>query len=221
MKLLYKILSALILVIVPVFLLITAVRVLIAPWYLTFEYNKASFPADEFGFTTQDRLKWGGISVEYLLNSAPINFLADQRLPDGTSLYNERELSHMLDVKNLVQASFKAWWILLAALIAAGIWAWRGGWRTHYWLGVSRGGFVLAGLIIAVLIATLTAFEPLFASFHHIFFTGDTWLFEYSDSLIRLFPEVFWQDAFILMGGFCLITGLAAGFLGSRLARRS
>ena len=48
------------------------------------------------------------------------------------------------------------------------------------------GMFILPGL-----------FWSFFAGFHAIFFEGDTWQFAYSDTLIRLFPLRFWQDAFL------------------------
>jgi uncharacterized membrane protein len=53
-----------------------------------------------------------------------------------------------------------------------------------------------------------------FSGFHSLFFEGDSWLFLYSDTLIRLFPIRFWQDVFLwaaviaLGGGIALALGL-------------
>ena len=44
------------------------------------------------------------------------------------------------------------------------------------------------------------AFRQLFTLFHALFFEGDSWLFLYSDTLIRQFPMQFWQDAFLWAG---------------------
>jgi uncharacterized membrane protein len=44
-----------------------------------------------------------------------------------------------------------------------------------------------------------------------LFFTGDSWLFLYSDTLIRLFPMRFWQDAFLFAGALDVLGGLALG----------
>jgi len=38
------------------------------PFFLDYEYNLPNFPADPFGFTTPDRLYWGQISLNYLVN---------------------------------------------------------------------------------------------------------------------------------------------------------
>ena len=54
---------------------------------------------------------------------------------------------------------------------------------------------------------SLLAFRAFFTAFHRVFFEGDTWLFHYSDTLIRLFPERFWQDAFLWLGGLSLLAG--------------
>jgi uncharacterized membrane protein len=58
-------------------------------------------------------------------------------------------------------------------------------------------------------------FFSFFTAFHHLFFTGDSWLFLFSDTLIRLFPIRFWQDAFLFAAIIALGGGVALG-LGFR-----
>jgi integral membrane protein (TIGR01906 family) len=205
-----RILTLLIAVMIPFFLLMTAIRILFTPVFMQLEYRAPGFPADTYGFTLEDRLHWSRVSLEYLLNNSKIDYLANQQLPDGSPLYNERELSHMVDVKVLVQKMFVAWWILLVILLGLGIWAWRAGWQATYLHGLGGGGRLTIGLILLILAAVAISFRALFTGFHEIFFTGDTWLFLYSDTLIRLFPIRFWQDGFIVMGVFSL---LGAGVL--------
>src|SRR5271169_3364569 len=126
MNRLYPVISWLITVAVPFLLIMTAVRLLINPALLKFEYNSPNFPPDTYGFTTLDRLKWGGLSVDYLLNNSDISFLANLKFSDGTPIYTERELSHMRDVKVLIQHMITAWYILIGALLILGVWAWLG-----------------------------------------------------------------------------------------------
>ncbi|MGQ9459511.1 MAG: lipoprotein intramolecular transacylase Lit, partial [Anaerolineae bacterium] len=64
-------------------------------------------------------------------------------------------------------------------------------------------------LLGAVVLVTFGSFGPLFVLFHRVFFEGDSWLFAYSDTLIRLFPIRFWRDAFVLAGGLALVAALA------------
>jgi len=209
-----------IMVLIPFLLLMGAIRILLNNFFLDYEYNLPNFPADPYGFTTQDRLYWGKISLNYLVNDKGIEYLGDLKFSDGKSFYNERELNHMLDVKNLIQATLKIWYVGLIVLAALWIWSWRKKWQSDFWRGISRGGFVTIGLIIAVLIGVFLNFDALFRGFHAIFFTGDTWLFYTSDSLIRLFPEKLWSDAFLFMGIFSLTGAIVLGILGLRYSQK-
>ena len=51
-------------------------------------------------------------------------------------------------------------------------------------------------LAIAVLAVPLIllGFEGFFTRFHEVFFSGDSWRFSKTDTLIRLYPDLFWQD---------------------------
>ncbi|MRS04419.1 DUF1461 domain-containing protein, partial [bacterium] len=84
-----------------------------------------------------------------------------------------------------------------------------------------RGGWITIGIILAVLISVAISFSQLFTWFHKIFFTGDTWLFLYTDSLIRLFPMQLWQDAFIWMGSIALAGALILALLVGKLAKKN
>ncbi|HEX7555920.1 MAG TPA: DUF1461 domain-containing protein, partial [Leptolinea sp.] len=127
---------------------------------------------------------------------------------------------HMLDVKNLVQSMLIAWPLIGIVILITGVVSMRDGWLPRFWLAISRGGWASVGLIAAILVAIMISFNALFTGFHRIFFSGDTWLFLYSDSLIRLFPMPYWQDAFIVMGALVLLGGLALGFIGRSQANK-
>lgn len=204
---------------IPFFLLMTAIRILFTPLYPQVVYRTPNFPIDMYGFNLQDRLHWATISMNYLLNDANISFLAQQQLPDGSPLYNERELSHMLDVKILVQKMIVAWYILLAGLAASGIWAWRAHWMKLFLHALGRGGKWTIALVVLILAGVAISFNALFTGFHEIFFTGSSWIFFYSDSLIRLFPLPFWEYGFILMGIFTLAGAAFLIWLERRFAR--
>jgi len=216
-----NILSWLIAILVPITLIGLGLRALLTHAFLQIEYNMPYFPADQYGFTKADRLKWAPYALDYLVNSADISYLGDLKFENGSPLYNERELSHMADVKRVTQAALNVWYISLALLIMLGAWSWRGDWMQTYRLGLTRGGWLMVGLagVIGVIVVVGILINPnifwnFFAGFHALFFEGDSWLFLYSDTLIRLFPLRFWQDAFLyaaviaLGGGFALGLGL-------------
>ncbi len=220
MKIVRKIISVLIAVTFPFFLLMGSIRVLLNPFFLDYEYNLPGFPVDEFGFTTADRLKWGKMSLQYLTNNENNEYLGTLSFEDGSPLYNERELSHMLDVRLLVKAALKAWYGVIAFLLVMGVLFYKTGRNGQYWRAVNIGGWLTLGLILLVIAGVFIDFNQLFAGFHAIFFEGDTWLFFTSDTLIRLFPEKLWSDAFIYMGVFTLAGALLCIFAGGRLAKK-
>lgn len=203
----------------PFLLIMTAVRILIAPWYPQVEYRMPYFPPDTYGFSLEDRLKWSAPSIDYLTNNADLTFLSDLQFQDGTPLYNERELSHMQDVKKLVKNMILAWEILGAAFVVLLLLAWRGRWLPQLGGALANGGKFTITLILCILALVAVSFDWLFTMFHRIFFTGDTWIFLYSDSLIRLFPIPFWRDAFILMGIFTISAAVLLIVFGGRAAR--
>ena len=220
MKALLKVLTLSVTLCIPFFLLMGSINILLKPIFLDYEYGLPGFPADDFGFSTVDRLKWGNHSLAYLTNQVNDDYLATLKFEDGSPLYNERELKHMLDVRNLVQAAVKAWYIVTAFLIAAGLSLWKAGALKSYWKAISYGGWLTLGLILAIIAAVLINFDALFAGFHAIFFEGDTWLFFTNDTLIRLFPEKLWSDAFIYMGIFTLVGAILCVFVAGRLAQK-
>lgn len=221
MKLFQKGISILVTVAIPFFLVMTMIRLLFQPVFLRLEYQMPGFPPDPYGFTLGDRIKWGTVSLQYLFNDQGISFLGDQQLPDGTSLFNERELSHMVDVKVFIQSLVKSWIGLTIGLVLIFVWAWRGKWLGELGRAYLRGGWLTLGLIAAILVSLVINFDALFTAFHRIFFQGDTWLFLYSDSLIRLLPERLWQDLFIAVGFLTVLGGVGFILVGKRLARKN
>ena len=127
MKTFSRILAWFITIFVPFALTFLGLRLLLTPAFPQVEYRTPGFPADEYGFTLQDRLHWSTISIDYLVNNADISFLGNLTFPDGSPLFNERELSHMHDVKQVVKPVL--WigytiWILLVGFGSVGA-VWR------------------------------------------------------------------------------------------------
>lgn len=186
-----------ILVLTPFVILLTAVRLMMTPILLQMEYRMPGFPADPYGFTMQDRLRWSQLSMDYLLNNAGIEFFEPYRLPDGSPLYNDRELSHMDDVKEVVGAGRNIWLALLVVFLSVSIGLYISNQKSVWLINLRRGGWLLIGVMAALLLSILISFDQLFTQFHNLFFASGTWTFYYSDTFIRLFPIRFWQDCFL------------------------
>ncbi len=210
----YRLLSWLVTILVPVTLVLTAMRILLTPVFVQFEYRTPNFPPDPYGFTREERIHLAQIALNYLLNDKGISYLADLHFQDGLPLYNQGELGHMVDVKNTVKVALSVWYGSLIGLLLLGLWAWRGRWWYDFSQGVGRGGWLTVILIGTIMLFVLVGFGIFFVGFHEVFFAPGTWTFAYSDTLIRLFPERFWRDTFLTLGGLSVVGGLllALGF---------
>ena len=206
-KSLNKILHITFMILAPFLIVMTAIRLLISPMFPRFEYNLPNFPEDKFGFSQQERLYFAENSIDYLINQEDISFLEELKMADGSQLYNSRELSHMVDVKNLVQAALTVTRIIIviALMIITALAITKNQQLIRSLLFLS--GISTLGIILLILAMVAINFYELFNYFHYLFFTGDTWLFYENDSLIRLFPLKFWQDAFIFVGLFSFSIG--------------
>lgn len=202
-------LQAVLTILVLLGLLLTGVRLLLTDTFVQIEYNMPYFPEDPYGMTKEERLTYAPIALAYLLNDAGISYLGDLTFEDGSPLYNERELRHMEDVKALTGAFLNVWYVVLLLLVVMVLTAWRTGWLKPLRQMVSRAGLNTIILLGTLVLFLLLSFNVVFTGFHRIFFEGDSWIFLFSDTLIRLFPLRFWQDAFIFVGVFTVAGGLA------------
>ncbi len=216
MKLLIKILLVLLIISMPALLITTSIRIALSPLFISVEYHMPGFPADEYGFTTADRQTWSKYSLNYLLGLVSFEDLSSQRLQDGTPLFNERELSHMVDVKNLTDIVMKVWQGLLIFFLFVTYLCWKSREMDEWFIAVRRGGNLTIGFIFSILFYLVLNFNQLFTQFHQLFFQGDSWLFLMSDNLIRLFPIRFWRDIFIFIGGLSILMGDLFVFLSKK-----
>jgi len=217
----------LLIVLVPVVLTLANVRLLMTPLFPNFEYNFPGFPLDLYGFAKEDRLKWSRVAMDYLLNNAGIEFLADLRFPEGqtappescgdyttrdcTYLYNDRELRHMVDVKNVTRGALWVWGVGgVMVLLSAGALFYFGE-RAALRAGLLWGAGITLVFYLGIIAVIAVNFNALFVQFHQVFFESGTWTFLFSDTLIRLFPVRFWQDAFIFIGAASILEAALVG----------
>lgn len=210
--------QVLIILAVPTLLVISSVRLVMMPQFLQFEYTRAGFPADYYSFTTEDRLQYGPLGIEYLLNGEDISFLSELRLPaelcylpepDETfcEMFTEQELQHMEDVKTVVQATFFTGVIVSMLVLFSTLYLQRSKQLRVLRRAITQGSLLTLSAIVTIIILAVIAWDFFFNTFHALFFEDGTWRFYYSDTLIRLYPEQFWFDASLTVG---LITTFGA-----------
>ena len=209
-----------IVILLPVVLVLGAVRLIATDQYLAVEYNRPDFPPDRFGLDNADRLIFASATVRYMREGLSLNALAELRWK-GQPLYNNRELTHMQDVQNVYQATSLIWMLalnlVLLVVLALG---WRRETRPALATSLKRGGLLTAGLVGGVGLLAVVGWQLWFDTFHRLFFAPGTWLFNASDALIRLVPEKFWFDTALSLAGLSLAAGLLVALIGGYLQRR-
>jgi integral membrane protein (TIGR01906 family) len=189
----------LIVIAIPFVLTLFTVRLMISwnsPSYPKFEYSRIA--PDRYGFTPEERLRLAEASQDYLRRPESaekvVHLIADLRLP-GTndSLYNQREIGHLVDVKNVLDG-FKTVLRILGIGVVAGLVLLlaRPETRPDGYKAIMHGGILTMAILLAMIVLLFVAWNVVFTQFHEILFPPGTWTFFYTDSLIRLFPEQFW-----------------------------
>jgi integral membrane protein (TIGR01906 family) len=134
-------------------------------------------------------------------------------------LFNERELTHMEDVKVVTRQAFLAHGLLgLLIAFSLGVLLVIRDTQPQISTSLLQGSLLTIALLVALVALVYLNFDWFFTRFHLTFFEGDSWIFALSDTLIRLFPTRFWFDAASLWGVFTLgeavILGVVAWLSG-------
>lgn len=141
--------------------------------------------------------------------------MLEKQTNNAMPLYNERELKHMDDVQVVFEFFWTAWKaisILIGILILLTLFLTKN-WNSST-TALKIGEFVTAGLIATIGFLAIVGWDTWFLWFHKLFFSAGSWTFNYSDTLIRLFPQKFWMDAVFTVSGLSLAGGLLIGFVG-------
>jgi integral membrane protein (TIGR01906 family) len=208
---LITILRVFLMMVLPVFLVLTGVRIVTTDLFMKVEYNRPGFPSDPYGFSKQDRLHYAPYAVNYLLNDAGIDYLGDLTFDNGLPLYRAKELQHMEDVKTVMRAALRLDLALsLALVVTVVLLAWKKETRWALRWGLSAGGIFTILLVVGLVVLIFANWTFFFDGFHEIFFKGNSWQFSNSDTLIRLFPEQFWFDAAMSIGFFTVLGAMIA-----------
>ncbi|MCS7206810.1 MAG: TIGR01906 family membrane protein [Dehalococcoidia bacterium] len=138
------------------------------------------------------------------------------------SLFNQREVIHMRDVRVLVRGVYRVQEVS-GGVIALGVllgFLKRG--RVFVGRVLLVGGWLALGVLVVAGVALAVAFPWLFTLFHIIAFRNPYWQLDPSrDMLIQLFPEGFWYLATMVVAGASLAQATLVMALGWVLRRRT
>jgi integral membrane protein (TIGR01906 family) len=122
-------------------------------------------------------------------------------------IFNEREITHMKDVKGLFDVEHRVTAVLLGlgiALLAAGLFG--RGWAKRLKRAGLIGQIFWISLLVFVAVWAAIDFDGLFRRFHGLLFTNDLWLLNpKTDLMIRMLPEKFFAAVAVHAAGWMLI----------------
>ena len=197
---------------IPLFLIITNLRVVVnTP--LLYSYGFDQYEIERATGIERDELLSAGKQIRDYFNNEERWLDVRVRLRGETQrIYSEYEILHMWDVKALIRTLYNVQLIVglyILLFIPAGLAiAPRVFPRTLLRL-TAWGAAVTLAIVFVTGLLSLTGFSQTFYFFHVIAFTNDLWQLDPArDYLIMMFPEGFFFDATMVLAALTVIQGL-------------
>jgi integral membrane protein (TIGR01906 family) len=209
---------------VPVILAVNGIRLLTNDRYVEAVYDYGGVPDDRYGLAAADRERLALVGLRSIEPSTAegIGLLREARLPNGEPAFNVRELAHMEDVRTAVSRAYR---FQIITAIAIGILALLLGLlsttRAVVPVALVRGAVLTVVVAVVVGIVAATSYGSFESPFHSLFFEGETWRFEETDTLRRLYPDRFWLDTAVVIGVLAVLQAAGLFFLARLWARRA
>ena len=180
----------------------------------------------EYGFNKYEVSAATGLDNEELLSVADqmvTYFNSDEEFLD-IDIFNQRELTHLKDVKGLIQLAYRLQLASLAYIVVYIVinFVLR---RGAFWRGLARRLIWGSGATIALLAVlglwAVIGFDSLFLLFHLVSFSNELWQLSPGDKLLLMFPQGFFNAAALFVaaaaiGEAIIIGGVAWGVLALR-----
>ncbi|RLJ70922.1 integral membrane protein (TIGR01906 family) [Hydrogenivirga caldilitoris] len=211
--------SLIVILLSPIIFIGIPTRLAFNEWFIDWEYSKVSFPKDRYGMEDEYRKYLAKLGLRAVLSDEGMEDFKRAKLPDGRRAFREKEIRHMEDVKNFLGFFFPLVYISSFLSLLCLIYL-----RDFRMVGKTLALSSLFTLCLTLLIGgfSVTNYELAFELFHNYVFDPYSWKFNYTDTLLRIYPMKFWYDGtlFVLAsaGMLCLFS-LLLGFLLLRYRR--
>ncbi len=205
---------------IPLLLVLTNVRIA-ASWERVYDYAFAQYDAVSVTGIERPELDRSGREVIRYFEHSQSDELLDIRVQRGDetiALFNQREILHMADVRDLFRLVYRIHELALVYVVAyiAAVYLWS---RERSMRRLAReavtGGIATVGVLSIAAVGVLLGFDALFEQFHLLSFSNDFWQLDpRTDRLVQMFPMGFWFDVTLAVGVLSLIEGGAVALTG-------
>ena len=204
----------------PIFLIaINVVYVTDSDWLYTYNWWRNGIP-ERTGLPVSELDSAADQVKAYFANDAERLDVRVNTSRGVVNLFDEREILHMIDVKDLMRyvAAVSVWTGIMLVLCAVVGLAIR---RREFFASMSRWlrwcALVWGIVIAAVVVVTIIDFTWIFTQFHLLSFANDLWLLDpFRHYLLLLFPERFFLEATLFVAVLTVIE-FAGLYVGARL----
>ncbi len=206
------ILQALFIICVPLLLITTNVRIILNS-AIIYDYGFNKYKIEKYTGIEFEQLQVAGQQIRDYFNNdldqITINIsLHGDNVPN---LFNEKEILHMYDVKQLVKMVYLVQ-LYSAILLSMGcvfiLFNPSTNGRILTLKYFSRGGMFTFSLVIAVSVLAIIGFDRLFLFFHLVSFSNELWILDpRHDYLIAMFPQGFFFDCTVAIAFLTLLEG--------------
>lgn len=149
------------------------------------------------GMSMEDLDKTTAMLLDYLNDRRDDLDLQVEKWGEVKPVFNEREISHMVDVKNLYATAAKVMYISLALALIIMAYLFKKDGKAQFFISAVKGykTSLAVAIILCVIfgVAFTVGFNSFWTLFHEIVFTNDLWLLDpRTSTMINMYPLPFW-----------------------------
>ena len=174
-----------------IFISISGVLFFILKHDYIYEYNLNFYPITERTSLEIEEIRE--------INSQIKNYFFDETEFLEVSIFNEKEIYHMKDVKDIINNLFLYGKLSSVVFVIITLICVKK-YKVRIYLVFKSSSIVYSAMLLALAIGFLISFNKLFIIFHEIAFSNDLWKLNINeDYLLMMYPENFFRDIALLI----------------------
>ena len=174
-----------------IFISISGVLFLVLKYDLIYEYNLNFYPITERTSLETEEIR--------KINNKIKNYFFDESEYLNVNIFNDKEIYHMKDVKNIINDIFFYGKLLSIIFVLTTLLCVKK-YKANVYSVFKLSSTIYTFIVITIAFGFLISFNKLFIIFHEIAFSNDLWKLDINeDYLLMMYPENFFRDIAILI----------------------
>jgi len=176
-----------------------------------YEYNLSFYPITERTSLEIEEIRE--------INSQIKNYFFDESEFLEVSIFNEKEIYHMKDVKDIINSLFLYGKLSSVAFVIITLICVKR-YKVKIYSVFKTSSIVYSSIIALLAVGFLVSFNKVFIIFHEIAFSNDLWKLNINeDYLLMMYPENFFRDIAVLILIFSITINLSLFFIFKSLKK--